>query len=462
MKFQKTMAFGLAAVMFAAGLAGCKKQGNVETDGKVNISIGNWPDETDPKGQEMLENYRKQMMEKYPDINVIADTYAYDTKTFTMKASANQLPTCFNTWFTEVGKIIKSGYAADITELMEKYGYVDAMNPDLLAMVTDDNGRIYGFPTGCYAQGLSINKAMFKEAGLVNDDGSVKIPNTYQELAEYAQIIKEKTGKAGYAICTTNNCGGWHFLNIAWSYGVEFMKQDENGKWKATFNTPEAVEALQYVKDLKWKYNALPDNSVIDQNEAHKLFATGQVAMIFEGPSGDYSQKYGMDVSNLTVAKMPEGPKGRYSQMGGNLKMFAPNATPDQLDACFKWLELTGTKVKLDDKAIENMKIGLQATLDNNGLVLDRTPFPIWVDKERDAQTREIMEQYTNVDSKDYVSYFDFSDVTLKAEEPVACQQLYAVLDGCIQEVITNENADCAALIETACDNFQVNHLDKE
>lgn len=80
MKFQKTMAFGLAAVMFAAGLAGCKKQGNVETDGKVNISIGNWPDETDPKGQEMLENYRKQMMEKYPDINVIADTYAYDTK----------------------------------------------------------------------------------------------------------------------------------------------------------------------------------------------------------------------------------------------------------------------------------------------------------------------------------------------------------------------------------------------
>lgn len=462
MKFQKTTALSLAAVLLAVGMAGCSDAKKGEVEGKINVSIGNWPDETQPESQATQNEYLKQMTEKYPDINVIPDTYKYDTKTFTMKASAGQLPTCYATWFTEIQKIIKAGYAADITDVMEQHGMTEAMNPDLLALVTDENGRIYGFPTDAYAQGLSINKALFKEAGLVNEDGSIKVPDTYQELAEYSQIIKEKTGKAGFAICTTNNCGGWQFLNIAWSFGVEFMKQNSDGKWEATFNTPEAVNALQYIKDLKWKYNALPDNTVIDQAEAHKLLATGQTAMIIEGPSGDYSKKYGMDISNLMVARMPAGEHGRYAQMGGNLRMFAADATPEQLDACFKWLELTGYNVKLDEQTIANKEKAYQDKLDQNDLVLDRNAFPLWVDEERTKQEMDIASKYTNVDAKDFESYYAFEDVILKAEEPMACQQLYAVIDGCIQEVITNENADPAALIETACKDFQTNHLDKE
>lgn len=41
--------------------------------------------------------------------------------------------------------------------------------------------------------GLYINKPLFTKAGLVNEDGSVKVPQTYEELAEFAGIIKEKT-----------------------------------------------------------------------------------------------------------------------------------------------------------------------------------------------------------------------------------------------------------------------------
>ncbi len=35
---------------------------------------------------------------------------------------------------------------------------------------------------------------------------------------ETAKVIREKTGKAGYALPTINNQGGWHFMNIAWSW----------------------------------------------------------------------------------------------------------------------------------------------------------------------------------------------------------------------------------------------------
>ena len=54
----------------------------------------------------------------------------------------------------------------------------------------------------------------------------------------------------------------------------------------------------------------------------------------------------------------------------------------------------------------------------------------------------------------------DMGDCELRAEEPVCAQELYGTLDNCIQEVLTNKDADCAALLEKACSDFQKNYLD--
>ena len=459
MKFQKIMSVGLAAVILALGVSGCGEKNKAE-DGKIAVSIGDWPDKTNPKNQERYEGYLAQMKEKYPDIVITPDTYVFETKTFSMKASANQLPTMYGSWFTEVKNIIKSNYAADATNVMKKNGILDSINPSLLKMVSSDDGKVYGFPVSAYAQGLTYNKAIFKEAGLVNADGSIKIPDTYEELAEFSKIIRDKTGKAGIVLDTANNCGGWHFMNIAWSFGVNFMQQGADGKWKATFNTPEAVAALQYVKDLKWKYNALPDNTVIDQSEGHKIFGTAQAAMVIADPKDIYCTKFGMNKDDLGVARMPKGPAGRYAQTGGDLKMIAPGSTDEQIDACFKWLDLIGYGKDLDEQSIENKKKSYQNTLDKNGIVFGREALPVWVNEDRVKKQAEIAADYVNIDPKDFDSYYSFEDVTLRAEEPVACQQLYSVLDGCIQEVITNQNADPAKLIADACSDFQANHLD--
>lgn len=83
------------------------------------------------------------------------------------------------------------------------------------------------------------------------------------------------------------------------------------------------------------------------------------------------------------------------------------------------------------------------------------------VNKDRVNQEKEAVAEYVNINPDDYKDYYEFEGVTLKPEEPQCCQQLYSVLDSCIQEVITNENADCAELIKTAANDFQKNHLDK-
>ena len=458
MKFQKCIALGLAAVMMAALAGGCGSSG--EEKGKIKLKIGGWSDETQPEALETQNKLRDEFMEANPGINIISDTYKYDTKTFTMKATANQLPNMYKPWFTEISQIIKQGYAADITDAMKKYGFDTGLNKQLIDMVTGEDGKIYGVPTDAYILGMYVNKDIFKEAGLVNEDGSIKYPDSWQEVAEYSQIIKEKTGKAGYVIPTTNNCGGWQFLNIALAHGVEFEKQREDGTWEATFDTQEARDALQFVKDLKWKYNALLDDSVINQDDMYKYFGSGQVAMMLrEPPFSGFS--WGLSNDALACIKIPQGPKGRFAQMGGNLWMFSSNSTPEQIDAGFKWLEFTGFAPELSDEQAEKYKVSCQQTIDANGVVIERDGYDVWTNPETLEKRRSIRRKYANVDYNDYKSYFEAEDVTVHLEPPACAQQLYAVLDGCIQEVITNENADVDALISEACKDFQANHLDK-
>ena len=466
MKTLKRTVAAILAVILLTAAAGCSKGStggkNGDNGGKVTISVGNWEPETSPVREDVDKAWHK-FMDENPDIIVEPDTYVYDAQTFIMKAAANQLPTLYTTHFTEIDKIRNAGYSSDVTEALRKHGFMETMNPDLLELVTDENGRAFAIPYNAYAMGLYIYKPLFREAGLVNADGSIMVPDTYEQLAEYAQIIKEKTGKAGYIFPTVNNCGGWHLLNIAWSFGTEFVEQQPNGKWKAAFDTPNFRKALQYVYDLKWKYNVLPDNTLIDISESKKLFGTGQGAMLFSTPPGsEFPIQYGTKIDDLMLVRMPAGDHGRFAQIGGAVYMIAPNASPEQIDACFIWLEkYQGLTPKITDNMPQQMSDSFRHAMELGHIVLGREAFELWVNPERMQIMEDAAKPYINVDLADYNDYFSFKDVTLKPEPPVAAQELYSVLDKAVQEVTTNKNADIDAITKTILNDFQINHLDK-
>lgn len=448
-----------AAALVLPVMSGCGKK-DITEEGKTVITVGYWPTKDDATYNSQ-EKIRKDFMEKYPDIVVKTDTYGYSVDSFPAKAAAGQLPTVFKTWFTEIDKIVSAGNCADITEAMEENGYISEMNPDLLKLVTKNNGRVYGLPTDAYAQGLYINKKMFKEAGLVEADGSIKVPDSYDDVLALSKTVKEKTGYSGFAIPNSGNTGGWHLINIAWSNGVEFCEQTDDGKWKATFDTPEFKQTLQWLYDLKWKYDSFPLDADLTRDNLTKLFATDQVAMMIADPPNDALTKYfGMNKDDIMVVKMPKGTKDRCAQMGGNLYMIRPDATPEQINACFKWFEFIGASPKLTDDSIANMKANFKDTIENNGIVLDRNAFDLWVSKDRTDKEIEIRKEFTNVNHKDYEDYYGFEGVKIRPEVPVCCQELYAVLDKCIQEIQTNKDVDLDALIKKSVGDWQSNHLD--
>ena len=145
--------------------------------------------------------------------------------------------------------------------LLADCGALDKFSPSYVEMLADENGRIYGLSRDGYVLGMHINVTLFREAGLMTEEGLPMYPTTLQELAEYGQIIREKTGKAGLVFPASETYGGWLFTNIAWNYGCvgenALEYQDENGRWVCNFTSSQAIAAMEYIRDLKWTYDIL-------------------------------------------------------------------------------------------------------------------------------------------------------------------------------------------------------------
>ncbi len=307
------------------------------------------------------------------------------------------------------------------------------------------------------------NVDLFEKAGLMEADGTPKQPKNWEEVAEFAVKIKEAAGKSGFIFPTANNVGGWIFTNVAWSFGVDFMEKDKDGRWKATFNTPEAAQALQWIKDLKWKYNVLPENNIIDMTELYKVYATGGAAMMIGlGDGTSRVMQYGMNPQHFGIMGMPAGPKRHVVLMGGNAWYLKSEATNEQIDAGIRWLETTynfnlteeyktNTITKYNKWLEENQAVGVKG-------------MSIWAqDSETLAWENKYIDEHTNININHVRLYNEFCadcPAEIQAEEPVCCQELYAILDGCIQEVLTDKDADTAELMVKAAADFQVNYLD--
>ena len=263
-------------------LSGCgTAPANKTSSGEnIEIRIGYWPNkDTDPQKYEIYKGYVEEYAKKRPDVTIIPDEMNHDNNTFTPIAAAGQLPNMYRVPFTEPKNIIKAGYAREVDDIMRKRGYAEKMNDDILDIVTGEDNKLYGVPNNGYMMGMWYNVNLFEKAGLVKADGTIDYPQTWDEVISTAKIITEKTGQPGFGFQCVSAEAGWNLMNIAWSYGVKFMEQQENGKYKATFASQEMVDTLQYISDLKWKYNVIPSNVLLGRGDLIRLFATDQLGM---------------------------------------------------------------------------------------------------------------------------------------------------------------------------------------
>lgn len=457
MRKKKLLCVALAAALATTMLAGCSAKSEEGKDSKkVQLSLGMWPAEELAKDIKMFEGYTKTMGELHPEVEVIPAHYTYATDTFVSLASSGNCPTIFESWYTEPQKLIRQGLAADITDELQERGWIDNMSESIRELLSDGEGRVYGLPRDAYVLGIMCNVELFEQAGLVDEEGIPIFPKTMEELAQTAKKIKDKTGAAGLCLLAKDNSGGWHFSNIAWNFGAQLCVANEDGTYTSNLDSPEAIEAMKFVYDLKWKYDVLTaDPTAENWDTGFQQLGTGGAAMYIAGNDAvnQPTQVYGLAAEKLAMCAMPAGPNGdQYSLTGGTPYILSKDATSDEINAALDFLEIMGKSPVANESAIAGMKADA-ANRQTNGVPVIKN-FPCWVNQDYIDAQLEVVEEYRNVDEKLYASYFDES-TNIKSEEPGDAQEMYAQLTNVLQAVVTDKKCDIEGLMKQADENYQ-------
>lgn len=436
------------AVALAAGLAltaaACGDSSSSSAGGITTITVNDEPPATAPVDRKNFLADVSTFEAAHPDIKVVPHEGQMDPQTFSAKLAGGQLENVFYVYLTDPANLMAKHQAADVTQYLSAFPQVKQLKPDLMKVFTDSSGHVYGLPQGNYSMGLLYNRTLFTRAGLDPDQP----PTTWDEVrADAKKIAALGNGIVGYGDYSKANTGGWHFAAEMYSMGGRVATKDSSGKWVADFDNATGRQVLQQLHDMRWVDNSMGQRQLLQWADLLQMMGTGKLGMYLATSDNipTISTQYKGDANDYGLGSVPGG---QGTLAGGAGFMFNPRDTPEQIKAGLAWLTFEYD----DPDRITSGIARAAAAKEPVGL-----PEPnIWTGSAAKtlaaANTR-----YANVPVRNYQPFVTGNaDIPLDLEPPNA-QQIYAVLDTAMAQVLTNANADIGQLLDTA--QTQVNSI---
>lgn len=191
--------------------------------------------------------------------------------------TTNQAPDLFITdgidKYSENGNIVALEDMPGGKELVAKYdGHLN-----YFTHTYKDKTYCLPFSTNTYA--LIYNKDMFKKAGLVDENGEPKAPETFDELREYAKKLTDKSKKE-FGIILPLKWGSWVYqelsANLMSSYGRNYYNP-----LTGEYDYSILKKPLETFMGIKEDQSFYPGAENIDNDTARARFAEGGIGMKF-------------------------------------------------------------------------------------------------------------------------------------------------------------------------------------
>ncbi|WP_168166151.1 ABC transporter substrate-binding protein [Bosea sp. PAMC 26642] len=195
-------------------------------------------------------------------------------------------------------------------------------------------GKQFYLPVESGAVALFWNTDLFKAAGLS------AAPTTWDEFAEMSRKLSNPD-KRQFAI--TGTLQGEPPTNMTYEIyplllqaGAKLIDATSN---KAVFNSPEGVAAIEwYVDRINKDKVSVPGVLSNGEKEKRANFASGNVAMMFEGPWGIAIQKQLNPKLNYEIAPLPAG-KTTGTMVRGSLNTLSSQAQDKEAAWAFiRWM----------------------------------------------------------------------------------------------------------------------------
>jgi ABC-type glycerol-3-phosphate transport system substrate-binding protein len=372
---------------------------------------------------------------------------------------------------------IKSGTAPDVFLIPEKPKLIDQVKQGWLLPLnewaTDEwksqyapeafaeganifDGKLYTAPYEGPAPWLQfyINTKLFEEAGLVDENGDVKVPKTWEEVREYARIITEKGNGRYYGYGFGNKQKfilPWHLWMVqnsgAADAGAGFDARVGKHVWASN---PVYGEWIEFFMGMKEDGSIIPNAMSMDDEMARAAFADGQFAMTVGGvwiQSG--WEKTHPDFKDYMVVDLPHQGEEKasyfYRSPGG--QGWGISATTEHPEEAWLWFEWLNSKEAATRWVQANH--GLRAQPDVNKLEYAKTP--------QFAQYMELAQEGTKLGPAQNLKHPEMNEVKTNATMPNIQNILEGVYTGqitdweeALRDLEQRENAELDRAIQDA------------
>ncbi len=237
----------------------------------LGVSISVWHSLTPTLGVETFDQIVEEFRAAHPDINVdvvYAGGYVPSVEKAIAAFAGGAPPNVLLVEQTRGAALYYGGALLPIDRYVNGPDGIDLsdFSQTMLGAVTFD-GVLYGLPYNVSTPLLYYNRDMFRAAGL-----SGEAPRSSAELLEYSSKIARDTDGNGAA-----DTAGIDFYSWGWLFEAHLGRAGarvlNNDLSSFTFNSPEAVNAMEFAQRMVHQHRA----ARFDMNYSH--FWSGQLAM---------------------------------------------------------------------------------------------------------------------------------------------------------------------------------------
>lgn len=282
---------------------------------KTEIRYALWDMNQVPAAQKIISAFEAANPDVKVKIELIAPSSQYWDKMLALAVSKD-LPDVFWVNMDRFHSLATRGVFMSLSPFLDADPQARALladYPEVLVGAYKFKGTLYGFPKDFDTIALAYNKDLF-------DKAKVPYPNdnwTWDDYLKAAQAltVKDTKGRIVQFGTVSANAVQTNWYNFVLSNGGRMLNSDRT---KAVVNSPEFIEAIQFLVDLVQKYKVSPAagaTAELGVSNLNELFTTQRVAML---PIGSWYLIRFKDVPfNWGLAPLPKGAKGHGGMIHG-------------------------------------------------------------------------------------------------------------------------------------------------
>lgn len=314
---------------------------------KVKIKLYMLPQDDDSDAVKTRFEFMKEKVEStFPDYEIEWTRMAPGTdyrQQYDKLLMSGDGPTLWNSLpFVDIQTRMRNGTIADITEYVVNWDLRNEgkVNPSIEDALHDDEGHWYAVPFAPYIMGMLYNKTAIEAGG---GDAS-KVPATWEEFGQAAQSLTDKSvPRFGYTLLGSDFCA-WPLTPWVWSAGGEMVIPNDDGTYSIGFNQEKGVDAIMYMHDLVYKYQCTQTDLLENYSDYMANMTVGYACYGWGLPTSLDAEKlaaYDAKQEDFGVIPIPgDIADHAVGFAGGETWTMHPQATKEQMDACWNILNL--------------------------------------------------------------------------------------------------------------------------